>query len=162
MSTLFLSREEKLRELERWFALLGTRRWQHNGRGAGRGLPDAEMVPWCLRLNAIPGVCTLQSCAGHGGAARRDTGSLWLRLGARVYRELLPHRAQDLLAVRGVERLQTIYCKDGRAVVALTFAGNERRRLQASMTGIARFFEGLGRAAAGGRVAKGVRGRRAR
>ena len=44
-----------------------------------------------------------------------------------------------------------------------TFAGNERRRLHASMTGIARFFEGLERAAsAGARGAKGVRGRGAR
>ena len=47
---------------------------------------DDGMVEWCDRLNAIPHVVTLQSCAGHPEGERSKTGgigpygaSLWFR-----------------------------------------------------------------------------------
>lgn len=147
MASAFLTRREKLRELEQWFAILGTRRWQRDVRGrSGRGQPDADMVPWCLRLNGIPGICTLQSCAGHRFTRDRcDPGNLWLRLDRSLYAAVFPHRLAKLVAVAGVERVQMLRAMDGRRIVAIQFAGNGQDRLARSMRGIVGFFERIDR-----------------
>ena len=50
------------------------------------GAPDAEVIPWLVAFNAIPGVYTLQSCIGHGvGSPKHDGdypgwGHLWFRV----------------------------------------------------------------------------------
>lgn len=46
-----------------------------SGDLAGKGWPDPEIFPLCDELNRLPGVCTLQSCSGHGAG-----GHLWLWL----------------------------------------------------------------------------------
>src|SRR5688572_3692497 len=137
MRAKWLTRDAKLRVLEQWFELLAGERWVGNTiarRGARRraaiDAPDADMVPWCLRLNRLPGVVTVQSCAGHRFAGGdTDPGSVWLWLDRATYTAGFPDRAGALTAQRGVDRVQTLHGKNGRVLVAITFAGNERGTL---------------------------------
>lgn len=53
----------------------------------GLGFPDPEIFELCDQLNALDGVCTLQSCAGHQWPAPENPeqtitfpGNLWLWL----------------------------------------------------------------------------------
>lgn len=55
----------------------------------GYGWPDPAIHPWCDRLNAIEGVCTVSSCVGHAIdlatlPGRYGDGHLWLRLAEKV------------------------------------------------------------------------------
>lgn len=51
----------------------------------GYGWPDPVMHPWCDRLNALNGVCTVSSCVGHHIAlGRYSEGHIWLRLAEKV------------------------------------------------------------------------------
>lgn len=109
---------------------------------AGPGVPDPEMIPWCEKLNALPGVCTLQSCAGHRDGERGTSGHLWLWLAedeARRFRE----RAFELARNSLMERVSVIYQPWGQEVVELEFRGSPDNQLEASMTAILGFLEAL-------------------
>ena len=58
MANRHLSADEKAKILTVW-------REQQQTGAAGHGDPDPDMIPWCEKLNALPGVCTVQSCSGH-------------------------------------------------------------------------------------------------
>jgi len=110
----------------------------------GSGLPDGDMIPWCKRLNAIPGVCTVQSCSGHPPDADgyRSSAHVWIKLSgplSRLFRECAPTLAKE----EHVDRLSTAYMPDGSEIVVVEFAGNERGLLDYSMDSIASFFESL-------------------
>lgn len=139
----WLTPEAKREVLREWAAIresLGVR----EGRPGGRGYPDPDIVPWCDEINALEGVCTLQSCAGHvlpGG--ERDPGHLWLWLskpmsGAfdRTAHRLARHD-------RYIEDVARRYVSWGREVTSITFAGNERASLARSLRLILAFLRTL-------------------
>lgn len=111
----------------------------------GRGYPDDDIIPWCERLNAIPGVCTLQSCAGHaiadGGVS--EPAHLWLWLDRETSAAF--DSAVFTLATKTafIERIGKFYMPWMQEVVTITFAGNERGLLHHSMCAILAFFESL-------------------
>ena len=113
-------------------------------RSGERGFPDADILPWCDQLNALEGICTLQSCAGH---LRSDgtlvSGQLWLWLTPDISREF-HFRAFELARHSPrIERVRTIYTQWGQEVAAVTFAGNERNLLAESMQLVVAFFSDL-------------------
>lgn len=141
----YLSPAEKAHELEQWFEMLTTQRWQPSSTPKlDSGLPDAEMVPWCLRLNRLPGICTLQSCAGHKRGKRHTSGHLWLRLDRRTSRAF-DARASELAKQSGIESVSVLYRADGQTIASVFFQGNERGRLAVSMRTICSFFERISR-----------------
>lgn len=111
--------------------------------GYDNGYPDPAIIPLCDQINALDGVCTLQSCAGHvveDGLLR--SGHLWLWMSRRKSREF-DHRAFQLSRRPLMERIGKIYGKDGREITSLTFAGEERDLLAESGALILRFLRSL-------------------
>jgi len=107
---------------------------------SGRGFPDQRMLEWCQKINALPGVCTIQSCSGHhepGGAY--TSGHLWLRLSRRSARRF-NNRAFALAGEPGIERVSRFYASWGEEVAEIVFLGDERGHLAASMLAITNFL----------------------
>ena len=115
------------------------------GDCGGVGYPDPDIIPWCDRLNAIPGVCTLQSCAGHvkpGGL--RDAGHLWLWLDRSMAGAFDAHAHRLARHVHYIEEVARRYTSWGQEVTVITFAGNDRDRLPPSLRLILAFLRTLG------------------
>jgi hypothetical protein len=118
----------------------------------GYGYPDPEIYAVCDRLNALPGVCTLQSCAGHerandDGSKYVYAGQLWLWLDmkrAAAFERVAPTLAASPL----VERLRKLWLRDGREVVDVEFTSGDQ--FTAATKLICRFFAELARGRAGG------------
>ena len=111
------------------------------------GYPDPDIIPWCDRLNAIPGVCTLQSCAGHvnpGGL--RDAGHLWLWLDRPMAEAFDSHAHRLARHVDYIEDVARRYTSWGQEVTVITFAGNECDRLPPSLRLILAFLRRLDQA----------------
>jgi len=126
MSERFMTPDGKAREL----ASLARER-------AEGGLADEAIMQYCDALNALPGVCTLQSCAGHrpgeisagAPAGTRDqqlerTAHLWLWLDERTADtfyysawRLSEHPCMEYVAIR--------FQPYGRQLVELIFHGND-------------------------------------
>lgn len=123
---------------------------------AGHGYPDPEIFDACDRLNAIDGVCTLQSCAGHWSPEYHDDfdrltripwpGSLWLWLDERMA-HAFDHHAFDLALHPNVEQVSRIYHRhdgEGREILDITFLGSAHGVLRESVEMLVGFFAGLG------------------
>jgi hypothetical protein len=142
----FLSADFKRRTLEEW-ERKKTLILPEDGHGlGGRGYPDPEIIPWCDLLNEIPGVCTLQSCAGHapedcGGAMR--SGHLWLLLDEKMSAAFNARAWELVTAAEHIERASRIYSPWGQEVTNIVFAGNERGMLDESMQLVLDFFASL-------------------
>lgn len=137
----YLTAEEKRTELATWNALIAGGRFTSDERDEGGcGYPDPAMIRWCAHLNDVPGVCTLQSCAGHPG---KGGGHLWVRLSGPM------RRAFDRQAFRLAARVDLIECVAieykpwGKEIASIAFAGNERDSLNRSMRLIVAFFRSL-------------------
>lgn len=113
----------------------------YNGRP---GDPDPDIVPWCNRINALQGICTLQSCAGHrdNGNIVTRPGHLWLWMD-RLTSKIFDASAFELARHRNVERVERLYTAWGQEIASITFAGNERDRLAESMQAILVFLHEL-------------------
>jgi hypothetical protein len=140
----FLSEDEKKDEVATWNSLC--QKGRPEGEIGGRGYPDPEMIPWCAKLNAIRGVCTLQSCAGHRSVhdnSIASPGKLWIRLDP-VVSALFDTQAFRLSAKVGhIEEVARLYASWGKEIASITFAGNERDSLNDSMRLIVAFFHQL-------------------
>lgn len=134
---------EKAEIIERWDERKRT--LAAPGVKGGLGYVDPDIVPLCDGLNRLPGVCTLQSCAGHsaeGSDGPVYPGKLWLRLGPEI-RGRFEAASRELAADALVERVGKIYWEDGKETVTLTFKGNESGYLAESSGVILKFFEKL-------------------
>lgn len=109
---------------------------------AGAGTPDAEIAPWCDRLNALPGVCTLQSCAGHENGERGRSGHLWLWLDEARARAL-HKRAFELARRSEIERLSVIYQPWGQEILEVVLQGSPDGQLEHSIEIVLLFLESL-------------------
>lgn len=101
-----------------------------DGDLGGRGFPDPEIIPLCDTLNMLPGICTLQSCAGHIGGERErpngETGLLWLWLDFATSQVLdcFTHVADRLPGIESVSRRYTDW---GQEIVVIEFSGDFER-----------------------------------
>ena len=136
----YLTEPEKARALESWFGVLHDLPWQPGNAAGDRGDPDADMIPWCMRLNRLAGVVTLQSCSGHRRGDYLEPGHLWLWF-SRTVDGRFAKQAHALAASPTIEDVSRLYKPDGREIVALTFRGNERDSLAVSMDRICTFIE---------------------
>ena len=104
-------------------------------------LADPEMISWCAKLNAIPGIETRQSCSGHKigetskceGLYRYEaSGSLWL-----VCDWITQEVAFQLAKIPTMEQVRLIFFSwDDDAVWDITFKGKNRDCLDESMESI--------------------------
>ena len=143
----WLTSEEKKGVLDGWDRI--KRRPASPGLG-GRGVPDPAMVPWCDRVNKLPGVCTVQSCAGHREDGYLSSGHLWLRL-SQPMSEAFDRGALRLASRDGMEQVARIYAPWGEEVASITFAGDEHNLLPESMGTILAFLTELSEEAHGDR-----------
>ncbi len=133
----YLTPPEKRRTLVEW-------RRAHASAGEGPGFPDPDMVAWCAKLNAIPGICTVQSCAGHGRPGSVDSsGHMWLRLSAPMSAAFDAHALRLAASTDLIEHVTRVYTPWGKEVATITFAGNERGLLADSMQLIVSFLRSL-------------------
>ena len=112
IDTRFLTvdgRRDILAEWER------TKEQWRKGVVRGAGEPDADIIPWCDLINSLPGVCTLQSCAGH-----KTGGHLWLWLDEQRSREF-DRWGYVLARMEGIETVARKYGSWGQEITAIEF-----------------------------------------
>lgn len=113
--------------------------------GDERGYPDPPMIQWCRIINQLPGICTIQSCAGHRRAdGTLNSGHLWVRL-SRDMSARFDEIAMSLAAQPGIEQVSRLYTRWGAEVVSLVFLGNERGHLERSMQTVVQSLTALAR-----------------
>lgn len=107
----FLTPESKAATLAEW----GERKkdsLRPDGDEGGAGYVDPEMFPICDAVNAIDGVCTLQSCCGHWreyeGDRQRYAAELWLWLSEPIFKRWTKH-AWRLKSIPLFEVVRTIH-----------------------------------------------------
>ena len=118
------------------------REWQETRATikAGPGCPDPGIVPWCDKINSLPGICTLQSCQGHRHDDAIEPGHLWLWL-SEAAADRFDRAATYLATERAViERVSWHYLDDGKKIASVTFRGNERDALEISAATIFGFL----------------------
>lgn len=143
-----LTPELKHQVLLAWEELKARGRVTGNKEG-GEGYPDEAVFPLCDRLNALDGVCTMQSCAGHRRPSADRVGQyiypgeVWLWLSESMLR-WFAEAAGRLAGQDGIEAVSVLYGRydDNRAVVSIQFQGNEQGRLSSSSDKVGCFFEG--------------------
>jgi len=151
----FLTPEEKRDHLDTWRRLRAD--FEHQRRDlegeflGGRGYPDLAVYELTDRLNAIDGVCTVQSCAGHRQLAPSDdaeervwNGQVWLRL-SEVMMEWFLRSVYTLSSTSEIERVQLIFDRWGGDVVDIVFQGMNKGPVQLARSSdlVVWFFEGL-------------------
>lgn len=97
---------------------------------------DEGLRPWLDRINALPGLVTLQSCAGHKDGPYFHSGRLWVRL-TQEATSRFEEVAMELAAHDCIEDVGRHYKNWGQEVVEITFQGAEKGRLQESQQVIA-------------------------
>ena len=132
----WLTAEEKAREMATW-----ERRRQQ--AVSGPGAPDQPILAYVDSINALPGICTVQSCAGHRDhAGTVISGHLWLRLDrdtAKRFRQ----NALALASEAAVERVSVIFQPWGQEMAELVFRGEGTGELTESMLVVMRFLQSL-------------------
>jgi hypothetical protein len=131
----YLTEPAKASELAQWRQLI-SRPWP-----PGPGNPDPSMIPWCEKINALPGICTLQSCQGHENGERGTAGHLWLWLDEEKARAF-PTRASELAKSENVEAVSLLFKPWDQQVVEVIFRGSPGGKLGASMQEILDFGSG--------------------
>ena len=137
MADRHLSPDEKAEILSIWCE-------EQRVEATGPGDPDPDMIPWCEKLNALPGVCTVQSCSGHLENGHLRSGHLWLRLDSSMS-GAFDDAAFRLAAAPCMEQVARVYTSWGEEITSITFAGNERDLLAKSLHAIVSFFQSLQR-----------------
>lgn len=139
----FLTPDAKLEILAEWQR---TREQWRDGSLRGTGEPDTDIIPWCDRINALPGLCTLQSCAGHTENGSIKSAHFWIWM-SRSVSENFDRNA--FLLLRNRDRIDWVsrhYLPDGKEIASITFFGNERDLLEQSATLIYGFMCGIAEA----------------
>jgi len=146
----FLTVGEKSEILNAWGERISALPTDVPGEGDPRGFPDPLMIEWCRRINALKGVCTVQSCSGHRASdGAFYSGHLWLRM-SRGVSDRFERQAFNLAGQRGIERVSKLYMHGGEEVIVLEFQGQEHDRLDSSMGAVLRFLTEITTAVDGG------------
>jgi hypothetical protein len=130
------SKESVLSDWER------TKSEWRSGALSGVGAPDGDIVPWCDLINALPGICTLQSCAGHRRGKMLSSAHVWLWLSREAQRRF-DQNAFVLLRSDMVDWVSTHHQADGKQIASITFYGNERAMFGQSILFVYGFLCGI-------------------
>lgn len=135
----FLTPAEKAERLGAWEAIRLD--LEMDGDTAGRGYPDPEIFALADRLNAILGVCTVQSCSGHPriqGSRWRlwekrrrwsAPGNLWLRLDENMFGRFVRAAAHDLSTHSSIVEVCVRWGRERDGpIVDITFVGLDKSR----------------------------------
>jgi hypothetical protein len=142
-----LTLDEKVHHLAEW-AEKRTTMPHTTVETGGHGLPDAEVFTLTDALNALPGVCTVQSCAGHrlrsviDGEEYRQPAGVWLRLGPEAFACFM-EQAPLLARTPGIEAVRVLFSTGHIGpVVEVDFRGNDcdTADLERSAATIVSFF----------------------
>lgn len=137
MRTRTLTPELKKQILYRWVKTQGEF-LVAKGLGAipenpgGMGYPDPEMFTVCDRLNSLPGIVTMQSCAGHvhpgeePGVEAMWSGQLWIGMSEPVRARYISRIDELLIHSYYIERCKIIFMLDQIDVADIIFAGMNR------------------------------------
>lgn len=136
----FLTADGKRDILAAW---MRTKQAWHSGEINGPGKPDADIVPWCDRINELPGICTVQSCAGHRKGRYQTNGHLWLWMDEVAHVRFIANAFLLLDNRDYIDSVDTRFLHEGKEIVFVTFFGNERGKLDVSMTFIYGFLCGI-------------------
>lgn len=133
----YLSQVEKQRIVAAWGR---TRAQPCLGRS---GDPDPDILGLTDALNAIPGICTLQSCSGHIRNGLVERAHLWLKLSkAAMCRFYLA--APALAQHRMIESVSIRFGTGEGEIVEITFMGNECGLLSQAVAVILKYFRVVG------------------
>lgn len=139
----FLSPNKKLSILADWNRFLDF--WEAAGRPTSGVHSDIDpsILPVCEAINRLPGIVTLQSCAGHVDKMGINTSAyLWLWLDRRASSRL-DQTALELARhplIGGVERM---YAAWGPEITVITFRGEEWHSLADSTALILNYLRDL-------------------
>ena len=108
---------------------------------------DRAIRFYIKKLNEIPGLATIQSCAGHSiktnGPIYHDDANLWIWLSESTMRQFRKY-AYLLSKVRGISRLYIMYCPRGEEYISIEFDSiEERKRDLRAIRAIVKFFRFL-------------------
>ncbi len=124
---MFLTDREKADHLTRWSELRGC-----TSNPTAPGNPDPAIFLLTNALNALDGVCTVQSCAGHRRGQAIDAAHIWLRTSAPVFNAML-RSAPQLVEHDEIEELAVRYGRTASGpIIEIIFAGSERGCLEQS------------------------------
>ncbi len=103
---------------------------------------DIDVVPYLKRLNAIDGVATLQSCAGHNVGDYIESAHLWIWLSEELAQRLYldaPLLAQN----KNMEAVQIYFVGEPpiQEIIQIIFRGNPYSMLPEACEHITAFFE---------------------
>lgn len=130
--TRFLTPEGKAAAIAEWKAVRTKPR--PDGDLGGKGWPDLEIIPLVDALNDFPGICTLQSCAGHG----EDRGHLWVWLSVELS-SAFNQWGHVLARLPGIERVWRDYSSWGQEIAVVEFD----HRYQEASESVLVFFRAL-------------------
>jgi tRNA(Phe) wybutosine-synthesizing methylase Tyw3 len=139
-SKRYLSAAIKRRILTDWERRKRTAPSRESKDVGGSGRVDPDVVPWCDLINRIPGICTIQSCAGHRSGKFMHSGHLWLRLSKKKSASF-DRKAFELSSWNEIESVSRVYSSQGQEITVIAFAGNERGLFDQSMRLVHRFLE---------------------
>ena len=129
----YLTTDQKAGLLGEWETAKAQRLRPADDAG-GHGWVDPEVVPICDALNDLPGVCSLQSCAGHG----ESPGHLWLWLDEHNSRAI-DVWGHVLARLPGIEAVSRKYTDWGQQITAIEFDS----RLEIACESVLCFFVAL-------------------
>lgn len=128
----YLTPAEKAQEIERWMRLRAEAERDgftgESDRKGGHGYVDRGVLALTDALNAIEGVCTLQSCEGHeysngDGTRTSGAGGIWIWLDEPLARAFY-RRASDLAEEPSIEQVALLWGRGrSREIIDLIFAG---------------------------------------
>lgn len=104
--------------------------------GSSWDLLDPGLRSWLDRINALPGLVTVQSCGGHRKGELMTSGHLWVRM-TKEATSRFEEMALELAAYDCIEDVGRHYKSWGQEVVEIIFQGAERGRLHESQQVIA-------------------------
>jgi len=145
--TRFLTPDEKAEEIASFTEYRADPahfRTAHVKAKGGEGWIDLEALPLVDELNAIEGVCTIQSCCGHvNGHDYAYPGHFWIRLSADMM-ERFERDIDRLLSQDVIQHVTKLYSfQDGDSpheVVDVKFWGEPAGRMDEAREVIAGFF----------------------
>ena len=111
---------------------------------------DDGIRPYLDRLNAIPGLCTLQSCTGHliakhdDGSTTKRSGQFWIHLDQQMHK-VFRENVFAFAAHPNMEEVSTMYqpWSGGQEIVEILFQGHGDGKFEESVEFIIGFFERL-------------------
>ena len=140
-SSKWLTPDEKAQHVAEWVALRQAPGLDAPDRG-GLGFPDPEIFELTDRLNAMVGICTVQSCAGHKPRPQSGwyKGQLWIRPTYDVY-TVFVRGAPFLERCDLIEQFSVLWKRhECGPVIDIIFDGNETGSLDQSAEFLVEFF----------------------